>query len=187
MPEVLPDAEPVDLPELRLHQSTVWEWNRPIYDPGDGGHLRIEMRALPAGPTAVDMAANTAFLLGLTLALAERDLTDFPFELAHQNFYRAARYGLDAKLAWPGREGESTAADLVLSLLPESRAALLKAGVVPADVDEALEVVAQRTRLRRTGSVWQREALAGFGGDAAAMVRRYHELSLLGQPVHMWR
>ncbi|HEX5878307.1 MAG TPA: glutamate-cysteine ligase family protein, partial [Actinomycetota bacterium] len=48
------------LDELRLHQSTVWRWNRAIYDPADGGHLRIEMRALPAGPTVVDMLANAA-------------------------------------------------------------------------------------------------------------------------------
>jgi hypothetical protein len=27
--------------ELRLHQGTVWPWNRAIYDPASGGHLRI--------------------------------------------------------------------------------------------------------------------------------------------------
>ena len=37
------------LDELRLHQGTVWHWNRAIYDPHGGGHLRVEMRALPAG------------------------------------------------------------------------------------------------------------------------------------------
>jgi hypothetical protein len=37
------------LEELRLHQGTVWTWNRAIYDPTAGGHLRVEMRALPAG------------------------------------------------------------------------------------------------------------------------------------------
>jgi hypothetical protein len=51
------------LEELRLHQGTVWRWNRAIYDPAEGGHLRIEMRALPAGPTVIDMLANAAFLL----------------------------------------------------------------------------------------------------------------------------
>jgi len=52
------------LEELRLHQGTVWSWNRAVYDPAGGGHLRIEMRALPAGPTVVDMLANAAFLVG---------------------------------------------------------------------------------------------------------------------------
>src|SRR6266487_2979538 len=61
------------LDELRLHQSTVWRWNRAIYDPASGGHLRIEMRALPAGPTVIDMLANAAFLTGLSLWLAGQD------------------------------------------------------------------------------------------------------------------
>ena len=61
------------LNELRLHQGTVWRWNRAIYDPASGGHLRIEMRALPAGPTVTDMLANAAFLIGLTLCLADQD------------------------------------------------------------------------------------------------------------------
>lgn len=145
------------------------------------------MRALPAGPTCADMTANTAFLLGLTLANAGRDLTGHTFGQVYQNFYRAAMRGLDAQLAWPGMEEEMPAADLVLSLLPEARAALLEAGVVPDDVDGALGVIKERVRLRRTGSVWQREALAGFGGDRQQLVRRYHELALTGLPVHMWR
>jgi hypothetical protein len=76
---VLGDHDPLDagdagqapaLEELRLHQGTVWRWNRAIYDPACGGHLRIEMRALPAGPTVVDMLANAAFLVGLSRWLA---------------------------------------------------------------------------------------------------------------------
>src|SRR6266536_1046928 len=61
------------LDALRLHQGTVWRWNRAIYDPAAGGHLRIEMRALPAGPTVTDMLANAAFLVGLSRWLAEQD------------------------------------------------------------------------------------------------------------------
>ena len=52
------------LDELRLHHGTVWKWNRPVYDPAYGGHLRIELRALPSGPTLCDMLANAAFLVG---------------------------------------------------------------------------------------------------------------------------
>ncbi|MFI6496061.1 glutamate--cysteine ligase [Nonomuraea typhae] len=184
IPDMSSDAE---LAELRLHQGTVWQWNRPVYDPADGGHLRVEMRALPAGPSCADMAANTAFLVGLTLACAERDLTGYRFAEAYQNFYRAAQKGLEARLSWPGREGEAPAADLVLSLLPEARAALLGAGVVPGDADRALGVIAQRVRLGRTGAVWQREALTRYDGDVERLVRRYREQVLTGQPVHLWR
>ena len=92
------------LDELRLHQGTVWRWNRAIYDPTAGGHLRIEMRALPAGPTVTDMLANAAFLIGLTLWLAGRDerwTYAVPFERAEHGFYRAAQHGLAAELSWP--------------------------------------------------------------------------------------
>ena len=186
MPELTEGAKASEVPELRLHQGTIWHWNRPVYDPVGDGHLRIEMRALPAGPSAADMAANTAFLVGLTLAQAERDLTGYRFAEAYQNFYRAAKYGLDAKLSWPGRPGEFTAADLVLELLPEARAGLLGAGVTPSDADGALDVIRQRTRTRRTGAAWQRETLEKFGGDAERLVRRYRELALSGRPVHTW-
>jgi hypothetical protein len=90
-------APPLD--ELRLHQGTVWRWNRAIYDPTSGGHLRIEMRALPAGPTVIDMLANAAFLIGLSLWLAEQDQQwtyALPFERADHGFYRAAQQGLSA-------------------------------------------------------------------------------------------
>lgn len=187
VPELTDGALPHEVPELRLHQGTIWQWNRPVYDPADGGHLRIELRALPAGPSCADMAANTAFLLGLTLSQAERDLTGYRFAQAYQNFYRAAMHGLDAKLSWPGEDAEFEAADLVLRLLPEAREGLLGAGVTPSDADRALDVIAQRTRLRRTGAVWQREALRRFEGDRERLVRRYHELALSGTPVHLWR
>ncbi|MFC4113920.1 glutamate--cysteine ligase [Nonomuraea zeae] len=186
MPDMSDDAERHEVPELRLHQGTIWQWNRPVYDPADGGHLRIEMRALPAGPSCADMAANTAFLLGLTLSQAERDLTGYKFAEVYQNFYRAAMQGLDAKLSWPGLDGEFEAAELVLRLLPEARAGLLAAGVAAHDADRALDVIAQRTRLRRTGAVWQREALARYGGDSERLVREYRERALSGLPVHLW-
>jgi len=100
--------QPPPLDELRLHQGTVWRWNRPIYDPASGGHLRIEMRALPAGPTMIDMLANAAFLIGLSLWLARQDQQwtyALPFERADHSFYRAAQHGLSARLSWPaGRD-----------------------------------------------------------------------------------
>ena len=100
------------LEELRLHQGTVWRWNRAIYDPAGGGHLRIELRALPSGPTVTDLLANAAFLLGLTLALAGDAGTlvrRFPFQQAHHNFYRAAQFG-PLPPCWSGTWTTSTAA-----------------------------------------------------------------------------
>ncbi|MGV9775147.1 glutamate--cysteine ligase [Streptosporangium sp. NPDC003464] len=183
------EGEVPELAELRLHQGTVWQWNRPIYDPADGGHLRVEMRALPAGPTPADMAANAAFLLGLTSAMSAGPVEEFPFAAAYRNFYRAAIHGLDAPMAWPGLGEEIPAAQLALELLPVARAGLERMGVDPAEADWTLDIIRERVRLRRTGAIWQREVLGGLGGDPAArarMVTRYRELSLTGEPVHTW-
>ncbi|RIK89650.1 MAG: glutamate--cysteine ligase, partial [Proteobacteria bacterium] len=128
------------LEELRLHHGTVWRWNRAVYDPADGGHLRIELRALPSGPTLADMLANAAFALGATLALADDVdwmLPAFPFEYAHRNFYRAAQHGLGAELLWPERSAPSPrpllARELAAALLPRARHALVSAGVDDAE------------------------------------------------------
>ena len=158
------------LDELRLHQGTVWRWNRAIYDPAAGGHLRIEMRALPAGPTITDMLANAAFLIGLTLWLAGRDQRwtyALPFERADHGFYRAAQYGLAAELSWPTGRGHQVrtlpAADLVTELLLAARQGLVGAGVATAEADRLLEVIGARAANGQTGAVWQRAALAAAG------------------------
>ena len=72
-PALLPvrdDEDPVEamergdtpqLSELRLHNGTIYRWNRPIYDTDRGRpHLRVENRLLPSGPTVLDICANAA-------------------------------------------------------------------------------------------------------------------------------
>jgi len=186
------------LDELRMHLSSVWTWNRAVYDPQKGGHLRIELRALPAGPTAIDMAANGAFLLGLTLAVAEDAAVwtrMLAFEQAHENFYRAAESGLDAVLLSPfNREGleEVPARELALRLLGPARDALLQAGVESDDIDPLFSVLEGRITSGRTGARWQRDTVAaleprlGRERAMAAMTRRYVDASASREPVHTW-
>ncbi len=187
------------LDELRLHQGTIWRWNRAVYDPAAGGHLRIEMRALPAGPTVTDMLANAAFLIGLTLWLAGRDerwTYALPFERADNGFYRAAQHGLAAELSWPAWTADRVrtvpAADLVPELLPAARQGLLGAGVAAAEADRLLGVIGARVASGQTGAAWQRAALAaaeqGRSRDEALrmMLGRYLSRAAAGQPVHTW-
>jgi gamma-glutamyl:cysteine ligase YbdK (ATP-grasp superfamily) len=187
------------LEELRLHQGTVWRWNRAIYDPAEGGHLRIEQRALPSGPTVTDMLANAAFGLGLTLALApdaDAWTRRVPFQQAHHNFYRAAQLGLRAELAWPlgpgGRVVTVPADQLIRRLLPVARQGLQDAGVLPEEVDRLLAVIQARAATGQTGAVWQRRTLAalepqlGREQALAAMLERYLELQGTNLPVHTW-
>ncbi|WP_309888864.1 glutamate--cysteine ligase [Archangium sp.] len=187
------------LDELRLHQGTVWSWNRAIYDPSAGGHVRIELRALPAGPTVVDMLANGALLLGLTLGLSEQVeslLPGLPFMCARGNFLRAAKEGLDAVLLWPERHAPSPrpipAVELVERLLPVAREGLVKAGVESEEADAMLSVVEARLRARTTGARWQRKMLARLEAqlprlDAlGALLERYMAHAASGRPVHEW-
>ena len=186
------------LEELRLHNGTVWPWNRAVYDPIDGGHLRIELRALPAGPTSADMAANAAFLVGLTLALRDEEWMTraLPFRLADANFYRAAEFGLNAELLWPSARAPSPrphqAARLVLGLVDVAREGLLSAGVEPADADRALGVIAARAESGITGARWQlrgvesREPRLSRDEALVAMFEDYLRLGAAGDPVHTW-
>jgi hypothetical protein len=187
------------LHELRLHQGTVWRWNRAIYDPASGGHLRIEMRALPAGPTVIDMLANAAFLIGLSLWLADQDprwTYALPFERADHGFYRAAQQGLSARLSWPAghRDRMQTlpAAKLVTELVPAARQGLLQAGVTPAEADTLLAVISARTATGQTGAAWQRATLAAARRHhdperaLAVMLDHYLQYAETGLPVHTW-
>lgn len=185
--------------ELRLHHGTVWRWNRAVLAVGDDPHLRIEMRALPAGPTVADMVANTAFLVGLTMGLAPQMgwiCRSLPFDLARRNFYAAAREGLDATLLWPSPQAPSPrpfpAPELVRRLLPVARAGLTGVGVATGDADEWLNVIAERAEAGVTGALWQRRALVAGPGERsrsdalAAMAAAYLERSDGGAPVHRW-
>ena len=187
------------LEELRLHHGTVWRWNRAVYDPADGGHLRIELRALPAGPSVIDMVANAAFLVGLTLALApeaEGLVNALTFGQVRRNFYEAARRGLDAELLWPSASPPSPrvvpAEQLILETLPLAREALLRAGIETDDVTSLLDVVAARVGQRRTGARWQRAVLARLERhaprDAALreLTLRYLAHAASARPVHEW-
>ena len=118
--EVLHAGGVPELGELRLHNGTVYRWNRPVYDIMNGRpHLRVENRVLPAGPTVVDMLANAAFYFGLARGLAEADRpiwSQLTFSSAEENFHAAARRGMDAVLHWP-RLGEVPVTELVLDVL----------------------------------------------------------------------
>ena len=190
-------APPLD--ELRLHQGTVWRWNRAIYDPAWGGHLRIEMRALPAGPTMIDMLANAAFLVGLSLWLAAQDQQwtyALPFERADHDFYRAAQHGLSAQLSWPSRHRDQmrtvSAAKLMAELVPAARQGLLEAGVAAEEANGLLEVISARAASGQTGAAWQRTTLAAVERHhdrqraLAIMLDRYLQCAATGLPVHTW-
>jgi hypothetical protein len=199
-PSALASEATPRLEELRLHMGTVWRWNRPVYDPVDGGHLRIELRALPAGPTPVDCAANAALLVGLTHGLAddvEQLLNSLPFALAERNFYRAAQHGLDAGLVWPRGPGagglhEVPARELLTELLPVAARGLASLGVDDAESTALLAVIEARLQSGFTGSRYQLAQLGRLEHDMPRdralreLTLRYLRRARGGEPVATW-
>ncbi|MEU6645263.1 glutamate-cysteine ligase family protein [Saccharomonospora sp. NPDC046836] len=195
--EALESGKAPKLSELRLHNGTVWRWNRPVYDVVDGKpHLRVENRVLPAGPTVVDMMANAAFFYGAQRALAEQERpvwTQMSFQAAEENLYAGARNGFDAQLYWPGI-GWIPPDELALRvLLPLAYEGLRNSDVSAAAADRYLGVIERRCVTKRTGAAWQRETVAraqerGIDRDSAlaTMLARYLELAKAGEPVHAW-
>ncbi len=197
--ECVADRQIPSLEEIRLHQGTVWHWNRPVYDPHDEGHVRIELRALPAGPTIEDMLANAAFLVGLSLGLAPHMQTlieESDFEEVEHNFYRAAQQGLDASLAWPRSLGGTSKPESARTILPRlsdlAREGLSRMGVEESDAAPLIDLFMDRVQTGQTGATWQRAALQSFEErmdrrDALArMLDRYQLHSSEGLPVHRW-
>ena len=193
---VLARGETPVLSALRMHNGTVWRWNRACYGVTDGvPHLRIENRALPSGPTIVDEIANAAFFTGLMLALPRvyGDIARrMAFDDAKSNFFRAARHGLDAHFQWIDGHNHSAAALILNDLLPLARQGLADSGVAGGDIDKYLGIIEERSQSRQTGARWISKSLTSLGGAASKDVtQRKLAIEMLanqktGQPIHRW-
>jgi gamma-glutamyl:cysteine ligase YbdK (ATP-grasp superfamily) len=196
--EVLERGDVPRLAELRLHNGTIYRWNRPIYDiVRDQPHLRVENRILPAGPTVVDLLANAAFYYGLVRVIAEEDRplwSRMSFSAAEENFHAGARDGLDALLYWPGL-GEVPAAELVVRrLLPLAYEGLQRVGVGTADAERLLAIIERRCVLMRNGASWQAETFHHLYDNRGVdrhealrqMTKAYREHMHSNEPVHTW-
>jgi len=184
------------LTSLRLHNGTVYRWNRACYGISEGKpHLRIEARAFPAGPSVVDEMATAAFFFGLMAAVSHEfdDVSKvMPFDDAKGNFVAAARLGLQANLNWfHGRE--FAAQNLIQEvLLPMARSGLESAKLDGADIDRYLGVIAERCRRGRTGARWALDSLTAMGEKGTkdqrmnALVRATIARQTSGEPVHTW-
>lgn len=185
--------------ELSLHLGTSWPWHRPVYSNHNNGHVRIEFRAIPAGPTSIDMVANAAFAMGLAVGLAgqiENFIAAIPFRFAEYNFYRAAQSGLDASILWPCHKGHLTQEfpikDVIINLFPYAADGLRSLGIEQSEVDTYLGVIENRIHTGVTGARWQKNTHRHFEEkynkeDASRMVSAlYIENARSAAPVSEW-
>jgi len=184
-----------NLDELRLHNGTIYRWNRPVYAVAGGRpHLRVENRVLAAGPTVADMVANAAFYFGLvrTLAESERPLwSQMSFSAAEENFHVAARDGVEAEIYWPG-VGRVRATELVLRrLLPLAYDGLAAWGVERSEAERYLGIIEGRCLTATNGAEWFVRQMAERDDadryDAIrAVLAAYREGMHANAPVHTW-
>ena len=183
------NSEP--LAHLRLHNGTIWRWNRPLigFDESGEAHLRIEQRVVPAGPTTKDAIANAAFYYGAVTALSELDEpieNQLPHSSARDNFYAAAKLGLRSSLRWINEE-DINAADLILKkLLPLAQQGLTSLGISIEDSDKYLGIIHDRVKTGQNGAAWQRLFIKKHGRDMGALTKAYIENQNSGEPVHHW-
>ena len=194
-PVILPelhDEPPERLAHLRLHNGTIWRWNRPLigFDPDGSPHLRIEQRVVPAGPTVLDLIATAALYFGaIQDLLGEADPSGalIPFAVAQSNFYAAARLGLEAELIW--LDGRTATARTILTqdLLPRARRGLRDLGIDDDEIDTWLGIIAARLRSGRTGADWQRAWVERHPDqDMAGLLHAYLDQQQSGRPLHEW-
>lgn len=184
-----------NLSELRLHNGTIYRWNRPVYDISGGlPHLRVENRILAAGPTVVDTVANAAFYFGLVRALAENERplwSQMSFSAAEENFHTAAEHGIDAEIYWPG-VGRVRATELVLRrLLPLAHEGLAAWGVGSEEAHRYLDLVEQRCLTGTNGADWFARQMQQRRDEdrydaLRAVLGEYRTRMHDNQPVHTW-
>jgi hypothetical protein len=184
--------KPEDLSHLHVHNGTIWRWNRPLIGFNDDGqpHFRVEHRVNSAGPTSIDQAANIIFFVGLVTALAHankpyEELISLP--QVRDNFYHAARNGLECELVWLSGEKIN-----LKKLINDKLLGLVAAGLdilkVPGtQYQPLLDIIHDRVASGQNGSSWQRQWIKKHGQDWQGLTAAYYDNQNLGSAVHLWQ
>lgn len=194
--EALSQGKPPKLKALAMHNGNLYKWNRLCYGVSDGKpHLRIENRYIPTGPSMIDEVANIAFWIGLMNAMPDK-YKDLPnmmnFKTVRQNFYKAAKHGLNIQFEWFGKE-VSAKSLLLKELLPLAEKGLKQFEIPDDEINLYLDVIKQRVQKNKTGSLWMSK---NFNRLKQQFTKRRTTYFLTQQmlrnqqkdiPVHEWR
>ncbi len=177
-----------DLHHFNLHNGTIWRWIRPILDRDkEGKHtLRLELRALPSGPTLIDTQVNIWFFIGLIQGLvkSKTDLRKTPFETLKDDFYTVAKMGLNTEFHEPITAKKVSLKKWILN----DGLRLTKMGLDSFDINNAdkyLDIIKQRTSSEQNGASWQLEHFKKFN-SIAKLMEDYMKNSEQNIPVHKW-
>ncbi len=155
------------LKALKLHNGTVYKWNRLCYGTTNGQpHIRIENRYLPSGPSTSDEIANMMFWVGVMKGRPkefDNVHTKMDFKDVKSNFFHAARYGMATQFYWDNKLISSQ--ELLMDhLLPMAYRGLYSMKVAPKDAEHYLRIIKNRIQ-SRNGSRWIVEAFRKLKKD----------------------
>jgi gamma-glutamyl:cysteine ligase YbdK (ATP-grasp superfamily) len=188
------DAPPSRFNHLRFQNGTMWRWVRPLlgFDFDGQVHLRIEQRVPSAGPTLKDCVANAAFYYGMVRGFGlqkNAPEADLSFSDARDNFYSAARYGLNARILWfdGKRHREDNLRRVIVDeYLPLATRGLASLDIPSSEINEYLDIIGARADGGQNGAAWQRRWMTMNQGSLHDLVQAYRELQDTNQPVHTW-
>ncbi len=189
---------------LKLHNGTIWRWNRPLVGFDDDGtpHIRIEHRVPAAGPTTFDSIANAAFYYGLTKNICDEIMKkglSLPFSQAKDNFYQAARHGLSTHVIWLDGNNHRLHSLIARELIQRAKQGLTSLGVASSDIENFLDIILQRLDNKQNGCYWQRQfiksqrqfkknqpSLIIQQDNFTEMTKSYLKKQQSGRPVSEW-
>jgi gamma-glutamyl:cysteine ligase YbdK (ATP-grasp superfamily) len=185
------EEPPARMPYTRMHNGTLWNWNRPLigFEADGRPHLRIEHRPMSASPTMADLLADMLLYVGITRYLAELAVPpeeQLTFEQTRSNFYAAARDGLDASIRWTDGK-DYRLRELLAVLIDDACEALHGARVDEDAIEHACQVIHGRLKSGQTGSAWQLRKFAEYDGDVQRLLMAYIDAQAQGAPVHTWQ
>jgi CBS domain-containing protein len=142
----------------------------------------------------VDEIANTALFAGLMLSVPYEygDISKLmSFDDAKENFFAAARHGLNAQFRWVHGKSESATTIVLDHLLPLAAQGLKHAKVNSADIDRYLGIIEERVRSGQTGAQWITKSFQSMADQPREVRSRRIASEMLvrqqtGEPVHRW-
>jgi hypothetical protein len=156
---------------LRHKHGSYWRWVRPVLEAPSrsSANARIEFRPLPAQPTLRDSVAFEAVFAGLMESLPRREhpVRRLDWEVAEQNFYRAAEDGLRADLRWLTSDGAETTDidEICAECLEFARDGLELRGLSTGDARRYIRPLRERLDRRTTPARWKHEFVRERVGD----------------------
>jgi hypothetical protein len=188
---VLFDDRLEKLRHLKFLNGQIWRWVRPIVGiEGKQPHLRIEQRCFGAGPSILDMMANTAFYIGLLHYFTHHAgpiEKVAAFSDCRENFYSCAQWGLKADVFWQGRK-VNVQKLLHDELFDCAVSGLVELGFSEEDIDKYVnQVIKPRLRTGWNGAAWQKSFVDTHGSDFQELTKVYVENQESGKPVHLWK